>query len=613
MSDMFCQDCSKFQYSFDITLVDEQNQPISGVPYRVVEANSGFEYASGTINSQGKIQLTGMPPKPLRLVLDCNPFLEVMQQPHRYLRTSRQLDDSLIKTQAEQAGSEYQFLKVGQLIDQLPTIDNWPMQDINNTNWQDKKGNPVPEPALPHYHFPNTQPQGLLITPRGAAYKHRVITLEVSPFRAWSLVLEHTQDYSLVNAYNLALMSILTYARFNQQGKENIAQGSLQSFFGEALYDLSQLPLELNDQQFQPIVVDVPFNQRYTQYEFIDTSVDIYDKVGDTQLFYALNDKQAIIGWRGTFGPADFWTDAKGIQTDSAPLIEQGKMHLGFKQAFSEKDLFPPLLEKFDQIKNRMTGKELFITGHSLGGALALIDSVAKQDLKPILYTYGMPRVFNRQAVAQLDFTHYRHVNENDAITSVPHQDWTTQKLLLTKSLTGSTFLPDTDDDYLHHGHLVHFAQAQGHLFNGQSQGWMDTSVNMKDIELKLMIAPDAIGASCNKVFELICQQYNSQELDNPIHKTFNPFAHPSALYADYLRLRLLGKLHAWQQDGQGYETQKAAFLQSLQSNPTVNKVALALGRADDLLLDKPLQVDVSDMATQQGLMRFLMEQANEH
>lgn len=613
MSDMFCQDCSKFQYSFDITLVDEQNQPISGVPYRVIEASSGFEHASGTINSQGKIQLTGMPPKPLKLVLDCVPFLEVMQQPHRYLRTSRKLQDSPVKAQAEQAGSEYQFLKVGQLIDQLPIIENWPVQDVNNPNWQDKKGKPLPLPDFPRYHFPDKQPQGLLITPRGAAHQHRVLTLEVSPFRAWSLVLEHTQDYSLVNAYNLALMSILTYARFNQQGETKNPQGSLQSFFGEALYDLSQLPIELNDQQFQPIVVDVPFNQRYTQYEFIDTSSKSYDEVGDTQLFYALNNKQAIIGWRGTAEFPDVWTDAKGVQTDSSPIIEQGKMHLGFKQAFSEKDLFPPLLEKFDQIKSRMTGKELFITGHSLGGALALIDSATKQDLKPILYTYGMPRVFNRQAVVQFDFTHYRHVNENDGITSVPHQDWTTKKLLLTKSLTGSTFLPDTNDDYLHHGHLVHFTQAQGHQFNRQAQGWMDTSVNMKDIELKLIIAPDAIGASCHKVFELICQQYDSQELDNPIHKTFNPFAHPSALYADYLRLRVLGKLHAWQQDGQGYETQKAAFLQNLQSNPTANKAALALGRADDLLLEKPFQVDVSDMATQQGLMRFLMEQTNEH
>lgn len=611
---MFCQDCNKFQYSFDITLVDELNQPIGGVPYRVIEANSGFEHTSGTINSQGKIQLTDMPPKPLRLVLDGDPFLEVMQQEHRYLRTSRKLEDSPIKAQAEQAGSEYQFLKVGDLIDKLPAINNWPMQDVNNPNWQDKKGKPLPLPDFPRYHFPDKRPQGLLITPRGAAHQHRVLTLEVSPFRAWSLVIEHTQDYSLANAYNLALMSILTYARFNQQGEKDKPQGSLQSFFGEALYDLSQLPLELNDQQFQPIVVDVPFNQRYTQYEFIDTSSKAYDNVGDTQLFYAVNDKQAIIGWRGTAGFPDVWTDAKGIQTDSAPIIVQGKMHSGFKQAFDEQNNLNDIgTETFRRLEQLIQNKELFITGHSLGGALALIDSVEKQDLKPILYTYGMPRVFNRQAVAQINVPHYRHVNENDAITSVPHQDWTTQKLLLTKSLMGSTFLPDTDDDYLHHGHLVHFTPAQGHTFSGQARGWMDRSVTMERLKFKLIIAPDVIGVSCNKVFELICQQYNSQELDNPIHKTFNPFAHSSALYADYLRLRVLGKLHAWQQDGQGYETQKATFLQDLQNNPTANKAALALGRADDLLLEKPLQVDINDMAIQQGLMRFLMEQTNEH
>ncbi|EGU34788.1 hypothetical protein [Vibrio scophthalmi] len=84
-----------------------------------------------------------MPPKTLRLVLDTEPFLEVMQQEHRYLRTSRNPNDSKIKEKAELAGNEYSFLKVGNLIEQLPVIDSWPVEDYKNANWIDDEGEKI--------------------------------------------------------------------------------------------------------------------------------------------------------------------------------------------------------------------------------------------------------------------------------------------------------------------------------------------------------------------------------------------------------------------------------------------------------------------------------------
>ena len=137
-----CQDCEKFVYNFDITLVDELEQVIADVPFKVFSGNSNVLF-SGKTDSQGKVFLTNMPPKTLRLVLDTEPFLEVMQQEHRYLRTSRNPNDSKIKEKAELAGNEYSFLKVGNLIEQLPVIDSWPVEDYKNANWIDDEGEKI--------------------------------------------------------------------------------------------------------------------------------------------------------------------------------------------------------------------------------------------------------------------------------------------------------------------------------------------------------------------------------------------------------------------------------------------------------------------------------------
>ncbi|WPM84450.1 hypothetical protein QNH14_17195 [Apirhabdus apintestini] len=38
-----------------------------------------------------------------------------------------------------------------------------------------------------------------------------------------------------------------------------------------------------------------------------------------------------------------------------------------------------------------------------------------------MLYTYGMPRTFTKEAVQQLsEITHFRHVNDNDPVPAVP-------------------------------------------------------------------------------------------------------------------------------------------------------------------------------------------------
>lgn len=72
-----------------------------------------------------------------------------------------------------------------------------------------------------------------------------------------------------------------------------------------------------------------------------------------------------------------------------------------------------------------MQNKKLYVTGHSLGGAMATIcaSRLSAQGMNVEgLYTYGSPRVGDGEFVANLKVNHFRFVNNNDAVPKVPPQ-----------------------------------------------------------------------------------------------------------------------------------------------------------------------------------------------
>lgn len=126
-----------------------------------------------------------------------------------------------------------------------------------------------------------------------------------------------------------------------------------------------------------------------------------------------------------------------------------------------------------------MKEKKLFITGHSLGGTMGLLQAAELRDNNPLLYTYGMPRVLTISGAKSLSsLHHYRHVNDADTVTSVPFDtnmdNWLfdiggslgTALGALWTSFTLSTIplqksLPDFGEVYCHHGHPVSFFRAR--------------------------------------------------------------------------------------------------------------------------------------------------------
>lgn len=144
--------------------------------------------------------------------------------------------------------------------------------------------------------------------------------------------------------------------------------------------------------------------------------IKTFNKNG-TQAFLAKNDEFSVLSFRGT--QPDRWED---VRTDIKILKERtidGKVHAGFKKAFN--DVKGEILEEF---RANLGDMPLYITGHSLGAALA---TVATQELGEefndqiaACYTFGSPRVGDGTYEKSIKAPFYRIVNSTDIVTLVP-------------------------------------------------------------------------------------------------------------------------------------------------------------------------------------------------
>ncbi|WP_387489640.1 lipase family protein [Photorhabdus sp. RM96S] len=462
-----CFDCKRFLKNWvEFQLVDEQGKPLVNMPYRLISYGTPGYVRQGTTDGFGVLREEDLLPHPVTLYIDAQPLADEMEQ--RPLREKRGEEASVVKPQAEAEGHQYRYVTIGQISDRLPVIKDW----------KDSKDIPPP------YHFPDPEPKGYRVHPLNRRY-----VLEVCPFRAWVLQLHHQKGYSIVNAYNQCLMSVLAYA----DGDVDI-EGSVKHFFNRQMVDISKLPYKVEALSATPVVYDVPFSKRYARVEFIDSRAG-NNKQGDTKLFYVASEKDVIVSWRGTASLDNYLTDATfqplalSCDDDKAlcsEFIHHGKVHKGFWEAFN---LGGKLIVPSDKIKTEteivfrditslVTNKRLFICGHSLGGALALLHSAQLKEHNPCLYSYGMPRTLTRSAVEELSsIIHYRHVNEDDVIPSVPFEqdmdnvffnywapegyDWAVMKLLSPSPIIQAIKQATASKEiYLHHGKVVHFFQA---------------------------------------------------------------------------------------------------------------------------------------------------------
>ena len=117
---------------------------------------------------------------------------------------------------------------------------------------------------------------------------------------------------------------------------------------------------------------------------------------GGTECYILTCPKNYIVVFRGTEPTS--WEDIKAdIQftkqektyaTNSVGLKAHGKMHKGFRAALE--DVWKILHKHY---KQNGVGKQLLVTGHSLGAGLATLYADRIEDFGSVCYTFGSPRV----------------------------------------------------------------------------------------------------------------------------------------------------------------------------------------------------------------------------
>jgi len=114
----------------------------------------------------------------------------------------------------------------------------------------------------------------------------------------------------------------------------------------------------------------------------------------DTQGFVASNNDHILVTFCGSESSEDWWTNLT-FTSETGPFWGT-RVHKGFQDA-----LVPTLVRIASDAQryNPASNKQIWIAGHSLGGALAvLLTAMLIADEVPVagLYTYGAPRVGNK-------------------------------------------------------------------------------------------------------------------------------------------------------------------------------------------------------------------------
>ncbi len=145
--------------------------------------------------------------------------------------------------------------------------------------------------------------------------------------------------------------------------------------------------------------------------------------VGDTECFLVETDHFVAVSFRGTTDRGDRKTDfrigVRRVQVDGH--AQDVRVHDGFYDAFR---LVEPVLR--NALHRTDEAKPIYLTGHSLGGALALIASAAFSGSDHLggriaaVYTYGAPRVGSTGFARVVKAPHYRVVNEGDMVPQIP-------------------------------------------------------------------------------------------------------------------------------------------------------------------------------------------------
>ena len=240
-----------------------------------------------------------------------------------------------------------------------------------------------------------------------------------------------TFDFDIKNAYSLAQVSQLAYVHFEED------EETRKSFISQA-----------NEWGFKQVYF-FNFNSVYE----------------DSQGMILADADKIIVGFRGTETSKiqDILTDLKLTQVKRL----DGRVHKGFYSSFEDLWVSQIKIWNNEEEINQKTGikyvlkdllaekkRPIFITGHSLGGAMAVLCAAAcgielrDLQLDLSLYTYGQPQVGDGDFTKTLSMNlkgMFRVVNNNDIVARIPI-DITKMSQAIDYTHTGEFIYLDTEE-----------------------------------------------------------------------------------------------------------------------------------------------------------------------
>ena len=219
-------------------------------------------------------------------------------------------------------------------------------------------------------------------------------------------------------------------------------------------------------------------------------------------------DGMLILVFRGTEVTSieDIKTDLKA---NLVPAKGDGKIHKGFKDAYEliEKELKEEI-EKFNKEKKL----PLYITGHSLGGALAITATkYLGSDTTGATYTFGGPRVGDDAFFKNIKTPVYRVVNQADAVPRLPFGAGFAYFLAVVNfiPINGTKRVAEwfrkNFSGFTHHGTMVFLAEDENNeiiIKNSPSIFWRFPYIvpRLMQTKFKATIQDHSMEAYCDKL-----------------------------------------------------------------------------------------------------------------
>lgn len=147
---------------------------------------------------------------------------------------------------------------------------------------------------------------------------------------------------------------------------------------------------------------------KFSSCEFVESD--------DTQAFIAAHPSVILVSFRGTENLGDWLSNLNSIGT-TRPY---GEIHRGFLGAFQV------VRARMEELLAKSPKLPVMLTGHSLGGALALIAAAEWRDKFHIsrIHTFGQPAVGKKEFRTFIDHVYagkyHRFVNDDDIVPMVP-------------------------------------------------------------------------------------------------------------------------------------------------------------------------------------------------